>query len=491
MLKIGWSEKSITPDKKIGLDGQFYERVSEGVETPITVTAWAVESDGEQLVICSGDLLGVGEKLLGKIRERLAGLSLDTSKIIMNATHTHASFVYDNDNRISDVSSLGVLKKFLPEDKTYVSHSEIDDTVMTKEEATEFIAARAAECIAEAWNTRSEGYYATGFGRAAVGMNRRVCYVDGSAKMWGDTNSADFVDLESGNDSGIELLFTYDTNKKLTGIVANIACPSQVMEHRSFISADYWGKVKIMLREKYGEDLKILGLCSPAGDICPRDLIRWVNPETPICDPNIERNNYIERDADPSMFDIKGTWVVARRIVSEIGYAVDEVEQLKSEALLVHSVEELPMPLRCVTTNEKDNAEKTLEDFIERKKGEFSFEDSAKMHVYAGIIARYELQKKVVVVPIEVHVVRFGNIAFATNPFELFLDYGNKIRARSLARQTFLIQLANGYYGYLPTERAEKGSHYSAYVSSGFAGHDGGDLLVKETIAKINGMFRE
>ena len=68
MLKIGWSEKSITPDKKIGLDGQFYERVSEGVETPITVTAWAVESDGEQLVICSGDLLGVGEKLLGKIR---------------------------------------------------------------------------------------------------------------------------------------------------------------------------------------------------------------------------------------------------------------------------------------------------------------------------------------------------------------------------------------------------------------------------------------
>lgn len=30
-FKIGWSEISITPDKKVSLEGQFYERISEKV----------------------------------------------------------------------------------------------------------------------------------------------------------------------------------------------------------------------------------------------------------------------------------------------------------------------------------------------------------------------------------------------------------------------------------------------------------------------------
>ena len=57
-----------------------------------------------------------------------------------------------------------------------------------------------------------------------------------------------------------------DTNKKLTGIVANIACPAQVVEHRSFISSDYWGKAKAFLREKLGEHIYLLGLGGAGGD---------------------------------------------------------------------------------------------------------------------------------------------------------------------------------------------------------------------------------
>ena len=89
----------------------------------------------------------------------------------------------------------------------------------------------------------------------------------------------------------------------------------------------------------------------------------------------------------------------------------------------------------------------------------------------------------------EIHIVRFGDVAIATNPFELFLNYGNKIRARSKAKQTFLIQLSCGADGYLPTEKAEKGGHYSANVSSGITGHEGGNLLVRSTLEHINKMF--
>ena len=90
---------------------------------------------------------------------------------------------------------------------------------------------------------------------------------------------------------------------------------------------------------------------------------------------------------------------------------------------------------------------------------------------------------------VESHVVRFGDVAFATNPFELFLDFGNRLKARSYAEQTFIVQLACGSDGYLPTEKAEKAGHYSAYITSGWVGHEGGDLLVREQLKEINEFF--
>jgi hypothetical protein len=113
------------------------------------------------------------------------------------------------------------------------------------------------------------------------------------------------------------------------------------------------------------------------------------------------------------------------------------------------------------------------------------------MQIHSGTVARYHLQQTVDVFTIEAHFIRLGDIAFATNPFELFLNYGNQIRARSLAKQTFLVQLSCGSYGYLPTEKAEKGSHYSAFVGSGTAGHVGGELLVRKTLTEINKLFEK
>ncbi|MBQ6847079.1 MAG: hypothetical protein IJO61_08110 [Oscillospiraceae bacterium] len=492
-LLAGWSEVSITPEnKRISLAGQFFERISEYVETPITVTALAIESDGEQMIICSCDVASVSQALVDEVREKLSGVAgLDVNKIIINATHSHTSHVYSRGTTSAIGTTKDVIDRYLPEEKQYRALvSATDKDIMRPNEAADFLVERISLAIKNAWEGRKEGSYATGFGRAAIGMCRRVCYDDGSAKMWGDTNRASFTHLEGGNDSGIELLFFFDDSKKLTGVVANVACPSQVVEHRSFISSDYWGKVRILLREKFGEDLKVLGLCSPAGDQCPRDMIRWVNPETPIDDPNIERPDYIERDADPSMFDIKGTWKVGKRIVNEILSAYDEIENTYDEALLVHKTLKVDLPIRRVTPAEYEVSVKALEDFAVKLTGHANFADNAAMYIHAGTILRYEQQHTEDIKTIEVHIARLGDIAFATNPFELFLDYGNQMRARSRARQTFLIQLACDACGYLPTKKAEDGGHYSAYVTSGITGHVGGEILTRKTISEINEMFK-
>ncbi len=490
-FKIGWSEVSITPDKRVSLAGQFFERISEYVETPITVTAMAIESADDHMVICSCDLTSIGSNLIALVREGLKDVQgLNGENIILSATHTHTSIKYTSKRDVDAPSALEILKEFIPEGKSYKEIVEIDDSVMQGVEGLNFIVERVVKAIKEAWENRKPAMYANEFGRAVVGMCRRVCYNDGSAKMWGDTNTATFTHMEGGNDSGIELLYTFDENKKLTGVVANIACPAQVVEQRSFISSDYWGKVKILLREKFGEDLFVLCLCGAGGDQCPRDLVRWVDPETPIDDPNVIRENVIPRKADPSMYDVVGTWKIGKRIAREIIDVYEEMpkDAIKSEAEFCHKYMKLDLPLRRVTPSEYEAAKKAITEFVEKTET-FNFADNAGMHVHAGTISRYRQQETVNIYPAEVHIARFGDVAFAINGFELFLDYGNQMKARSKAMQTFVVQLACGRDGYLPTEKAEKGSHYSAYVSSGVTGHEGGELLVRKTLEEINKMF--
>jgi hypothetical protein len=69
------------------------------------------------------------------------------------------------------------------------------------------------------------------------------------------------------------------------------------------------------------------------------------------------------------------------------------------------------------------------------------------------------------------------------------LKYCIEVNPHSKAEQTFLIQLACDVSGYLPTEKAEKGGHYSAFVSSGNVGHIGGEQLVRQTLTEINKLF--
>lgn len=382
--------------------------------------------------------------------------------------------------------------KELPAGRKYVEFANISENpeVADNDELLEFISDRIAECALKAWAGRAPGNFANAFGRAAVGMCRRASYSDGSAQMWGDTNTAVFTQLEGGNDSGIELMYVFDDSRRLTGIVANIACPAQCVQHRLFVSPDYWGEAKMLLRQHFGDDIYLLALCSAAGDQCPVDLIRWTEPESDVHDPNLKRTNPPRRKADPSMFDLSGMRKAGRRVAREIiDIYNDGLGDMQNDPELVHQVHMMQLPLRRTTLKEIGEARRAIRDYLRDRDGDVDFNDIAALQVHLGILQRAELQEKNDIVETEIHILKLGSVAIATNPFELFLDYGNQIRARSHAEQTFLIQLANGEEGYLPTEKAENGGHYSAFISSGQCGHIGGDQLVRETLKNINELF--
>jgi len=494
-IQIGWAEKSITPDKKISLAGQFAERISEYVEKPITATAMAVADGSEQMIMVSCDLVSTNANLVDAIREKLSGntLGIDPSKVIISAIHTHTGPAYTRTRRTAATGSArALLEKMLPSGRKYVEKQNVSNNpdIIAGDEMLNFLIERIYEVIIEAWSKKEESSFSNAFGRAPVGMCRRAAYSDGTAQMWGETNQAVFTAVEGGSDTGIELMYVFGKDNKLSGIVANLACPAQCVQHRMFVSPDFWGEVKMLLREKFGDELFLLALCSAAGDQCPVDIVRWVEPESDVNDPNIDRKYPVKRKADPSMFDLKGMKLTGRRIAREIiAVFEDGLDNSQSDVEFEHHAHWVKLPIRRATLTQAIAAEKAIKEYLRDKEGDVDYNDAAHLQVHLGILQRMELQNVQNILDTEVHIIKLGSIAIATNPFELFLDYGNQIKARSHAEQTFLVQLACGSEGYLPTKKAEDGGHYSAFISSGLVGHEGGDMLVRETLEDINSMF--
>ena len=229
-MKYGWAEEKFVFPKPVSLDGQFAERISQYEEKPLTATALAVDSGEEQMVLCGVDLVSISYSLTAEVRRRLADVKgLDPMKVIISAIHTHTGPGYSGRNQKKSseghTSSFREnIKSMLPAGKKYVESANVSENtvIMNDDELLEEIASKITKAITTAWETRKEGSFSNAFGRAVVGLCRRAAYNDGSAQMWGDTNTAMFTELEGGNDSGIELMYVFDENKKLTGIVANL-----------------------------------------------------------------------------------------------------------------------------------------------------------------------------------------------------------------------------------------------------------------------------
>lgn len=476
-LLLGWASRDVTPDQPVLLQGQFCVRVSQSVHDPLTVTALALESRGEPCVMTSLDRAGVPERILTGMRTRLGELApdLDPNKVFLSATHTHTApqAVAPTDPSVS------------------IAWEEPEGEVMAPEAYGEFLCDRTADCIAEAWRNRTPGAVAWGHGWAVVGHNRRQVKRDGSALMYGNTSAEDFSHIEGDADHTVSLLFTYDDAERLTGVVVNLACPSQVTESACFVSADFWHEARTELRRRYGERLFVLPQCSAAGDQSPHLMLH--------------------KQAEARMLRLKGLYQkdedlrLAERI--EIGNRIADTvadvlpaaaRDLHSNTPLVHVVRTLELPRRRVTEEDVAEARKQVAHYT-RRLGELADRpatDGERSHCYgrrswyARVIERFELQNTQPTYPMELHVVRLGDIAFATNSFELFLDFGVRMKARSRALQTFVVQLA-GSGSYLPSARSVAGRSYGSEPASNVVGPEGGDLLVEETLQDIARLFAD
>jgi hypothetical protein len=450
-LHVGGASVSITPEGPVAVSGQMQTRIAREVESEVTATALALESrEGDEVldraVMVSCDLVLIRDGIPDKVRERIRDRipDFDTDKLLMNGTHTHTG----------PVTRLGQYD--IPEDAIKV------------EEYVEFLCDRVADAVVQAWETRKPGSVGWGLGHAIVAQNRRAVYADGTSVMYGSTSKPEFRNMEAGEDHGVEVLFFWNDRKELIATAIDVSCPAQEVESRSTVNADFWHPVRETLRAKHGKDLLVLGWIGAAGDQSPHLMYR--------------------KDAEERMRNLRGLTrleEISRRIVHAWEEAYEGAKQeMHADVPLVHKVETIELPRRKVTEKEYNEVKAKIEELSKDPK------NNVRVRWHQKVVDRYERQQADNVDPykMELHAIRLGDIAIATNDFELFTNFGIQMKARSPALQTFIIQLA-GPGTYVPTERAACGGGYSAIVESNEVGPEGGQVLADRTVEILGSLW--
>jgi hypothetical protein len=431
------------------VNGQMHRRIAHTAMDPLLVTALAIEGGdpADCAIIISCDISGVPEALQAAVRALVAQRvpAVPGEKVFLNATHTHTSMVLQEG-----------------------SYQHPGGDVMTPGECAAWVADEAAEAAVEAWEKRSPHAIASAFEHAVVGHNRRAVYADGTAQMYGRTDRKDFAWIEGYEDHSLDLLFTWDASGRVTGVVVDIPCPSQVDENLEVLSADFWHDIRVALRARLGEGLQVLPLCGAAGDISPHFLI-YGREEGEMRG----RRGLTERQE------------IAARVAAAVERALAHTRPASGDTPFAHLVRRVELSPRAITRKERDWAEAELA----RAQRDGS-DDSWWLRRLHAVVESFDGMRAAAPAPVEIHVLRIGDAALATNPFELFLDYGLRIKAQSPAAQTLVVQLAAGGGAYLPTERAVQGGGYGAAPAVASVGPQGGQELVEATLEMIREIFQ-
>ena len=447
-LHLGAATIDITPDQPVALDGQRGVRISQTPATPIQASVLAIESrQGDQIldqaVIVSCDLVAIRDGVLRQVREKLHNRApgLDPQKLFLSATHTHTA----------PVTTSG--KYVLPE----------DGSIMPPSDYTAWMTTRLADTIVEAWTKRAPGgKVAWGQSHAVIAQNRRPFYADGKAVMYGNPDSANFRGIEGYEDHSLDVLYFWNARDEMIATAINVPCPSQEVGGGKSIHADFWHPVRNRLREKHGQQLHVLAWTGAGGDVTSKQAFGSA--------------------ADERMRKLRGNVSrldqIAQRIVTAWEEALDGARHdIHSDLPFQHHVKTIDLPYRKVTILERAQAMTEAAQYKDVPAQHWNFLWNQK------VVDRFDAQKAGTQkpYPMELHALRLGDCAIATNDFELYTDFGIQMKARSPGIQTFIIQLA-GPGTYLPTERAVKHGGYGAVIQSSQIGPDGGQVLVEETV---------
>jgi hypothetical protein len=228
-------------------------------------------------------------------------------------------------------------------------------------------------------------------------------------------------------------------------------------------SADYFGEFSRIMPYRIGgfnppEDFVVLMTNGASGDI----------------------NNLIFTGKRAPRAPFEQVRIVASKAADAAWRAVREIETYESKPVIAVRQREVDLPYRKPIEREIVLAR----DLLKRSPKEREAINSRTTSVATKVI-QYSEPEHPKTEPVIIQAMRIGEQAIVSMPFEVLVEIGLEIKAKSPFERTLLIELANGGYGYLPPPNQHKLGGYETWLGTSRFQPQSSDLLIKHLLEML------
>jgi hypothetical protein len=272
-----------------------------------------------------------------------------------------------------------------------------------------------------------------------VSYNRRLRMKNGLSYSHPGAGNPDIIDYAGPIDPQVGTVGVWDLKGNLLGTVVNFACHATTSP--GGISASWIGSMERTIRGATGNAaLPVVFMQGACGDITQVDnLTKFQNPGA------------------EEWWDIVGG-----RVGAEAYKTLLLIRRGAGSDIPLDSRQRVWTVKRRIPTPEKVQKSLELVKAGPEKSGTTEWTFAKEILVLDAIIKARPL------VEVEVQAIQVGPMVFVSNPAEYFVQYQLDIKAGSKFPFTFVVELANGITGYVPTEEAmgPNGGGYETRLTS-------------------------
>ena len=413
ILKAGSATANITPPLGTRIPGGFRPRYAENVDDELFAKAVVIDNGTTRIAIVTCDLIAIPEKVANAAKARIADrCDIPPAHVMINATHTHTAVA------IADL--LGV-----DEDTEY----------------TEWVPLKIADAVELAvWRRKPARVGFASVDEERITFNRRWHMRDGTVRFNPGIEHPDLVKPTGTIDPEVAMMFVEATDDGTPiAAVANFSLHYIGTDNSNALSADYFGHFDRRMRHYLGDTCISLLWNAASGQINNTDFsgrTKWT--------------------ASGHQQAVKMANVLAGHFIVEM-----QLMEMHETLDLSGDLATLTFQRKEITAEDLKIAEQVLSvpqgTYDAYETGPFSWVvgepiPNALVDVYARECQRLAKLPAQMTAPVQV--IRLGAAAIVALPGEVFVETGMNIKSKSDAKPTFLVSLANGYIGYICTDKA-------------------------------------
>ena len=415
-LRAGAATTNITPDLSGEIIGGFLPFPSTHIHDELHARCLVLDDGTTQLALVVCDLLGVHRSLSLEARKLIeTETGIPAAHILISGTHTHSA-----------TNAIGTTPR------TYSSDMELSDY-------QRFVARRIADGVRRARNLLRPAEIA--FGTIDVPEhvhNRRWHMKPGTApvnpfgkidavKMNPPSGSPNLIEPAGPIDPTVSFIALREPAGRLISLYSAYSLHYVGGVGSGHISADYYGIYCEALKDlipNSNEDPPFVALMAngTSGDI---NNVDFKSP----------------RKSQPAYTQMRH---VANDVATKVHSALPNLTRTNT-APLAARYRELNLKWRTIDPELLAWAKET-EAKTPRIQGKADLPLA-----YAGRVQRLATPSPETKLPVQA--LRIGDILIGTSPCETFAETGLEFKQRSPIKKAFMVELAHGYYGYMPTPR--------------------------------------